>query len=104
MRKRCPGCKQEKDELEFFKDKATKSGLSSYCKLCTKDRDRRRDPVNLLKHAARQKALIRRRKEAGLCYYCGIRPPDSGYQSCSHCRGLNKTYTENSRAKQAPYH
>jgi len=38
MMKLCCRCNQYKDELEFYKDKTRKSGIYSYCKLCTKER------------------------------------------------------------------
>jgi hypothetical protein len=34
MIKICPHCKIEKNETEFNKDKYTKSGFASYCKIC----------------------------------------------------------------------
>lgn len=32
----CPSCNQTRDAAEFYKHRAHKDGLSSYCKICTK--------------------------------------------------------------------
>src|SRR5437588_6451293 len=38
--KTCPDCKQPKPPEEFYRSKASKDGLSSYCQPCTKDRSK----------------------------------------------------------------
>jgi ribosomal protein S20 len=36
----CTRCKKRRKVVEFYKDKHMKDGLSSWCKLCTKEYDR----------------------------------------------------------------
>ncbi len=45
--KRCPDCKETKPRTEFVSNRARRDGLSTYCRLCTNDRQRRRPPVEI---------------------------------------------------------
>ena len=38
--KYCPSCKIGKNRSEFYRDKSTKDGLHSFCKVCVEDRRR----------------------------------------------------------------
>jgi len=38
----CPGCKLEKERIEFHNNKSRPNGLSCYCKLCTSINNRQR--------------------------------------------------------------
>lgn len=40
MNKVCPHCRKIKSPKQFYKDKSKKSGLSSWCKKCSLEKDR----------------------------------------------------------------
>lgn len=44
----CPGCRVEKDSSAFCRQTSNKDGLSSYCKQCRKNNDRRQREYKLL--------------------------------------------------------
>jgi|688.fasta_scaffold615187_1 hypothetical protein len=41
---RCPKCESEKPDTDFFKNRASKTGLHSYCKPCSKRYEQERYP------------------------------------------------------------
>lgn len=46
----------------------------------------------------RMQELYRTRKAAGLCGYCGRRPPEEGRVSCRECGERQKSYSRNRRS------
>ena len=44
----CSKCGIEKDEGEFHKDKTKKEGLSTHCKKCRKEKDKKYKEINSL--------------------------------------------------------
>ena len=77
--KRCSKCHQEKPLWAFNKSPISGDGLSYWCRDCKR---------------ADVKSRQERRKKEGLCPYCGERPPDPGYKTCTVCRAKMEKNTE----------
>lgn len=69
----------------------------TYCFDCAekarlrKERDRQ-DPEKKERMLAQHRAMVQRRKEAGLCTACGKPKPDDGYVKCAVCRTKQARY------------
>lgn len=50
--KKCPKCKCDKDDDQFYKDRKVKSGLHTYCKDCCKEKSKGRYAQDPEKHKA----------------------------------------------------
>ena len=66
MKKICPKCKIEKDYSEFYKESATSTGISCYCKMCKnkKAKDIMSRPHNKKKANARAAVYRKNNSEA----------------------------------------
>lgn len=66
--KKCGRCKEFKEESDFYPDKSKKSGLNSYCKICSKIKQReyqaRNYNRNKAKESKRHKIYYENNKEA----------------------------------------
>lgn len=73
MFKTCPRCKQQKNHLEFNKNKSRKDGLNGYCKICS-DSYRKKDLRNRAEYQRDRRRKTRSKiiqKYGGKCICCG---------------------------------
>lgn len=68
MKKRCSKCKEEKLDSDFYQNRRTKDGFSTYCKACQKQQaqDWQRENREHYLKLTRDRTRERRRKNPGL--------------------------------------
>ena len=83
--KKCIKCKEEKEETEFYKDRARKDGLTRYCKVCQKVHLKKWQKKNQSNHL--EEFITPPTK---LCKQCGVEKLSNNfYRSTSAIDGLS---------------
>jgi len=67
MTKRCAKCKEEKDEMDFFRNSDAKDGRSAWCKECHSKR-RYGTPSRVCPRCNKMRTKFN--ESLGLCIYC----------------------------------
>ena len=100
--KRCYACATEKDELDFYPNKAKKDGLSTECKICSRAKANKyhhsntakvRESVRLRKYGVDPETYLRmmtdQNNSCAICYQPSVDSP-KGLLFVDHCHSSGK--------------
>ena len=103
--KTCSKCKEAKDVIEFGKDRSERSGLNTYCKLCSRINSRKayeKENKEAFDRAGGKCVLCKSAESLHVHHIYGKRYSSATIVVCKHCH-LSKCHN-GSYGKKVPQH